>query len=312
MSHDASLVVFNDREIVYATQTGSKDLTQSVINSALKYGKPERIYFYEKPWLKKTRQLYAGQYSLLTKESPTRYMRRFYKDAPKSTTTSHHLSHAAAGYYTSPFRSAAVLVLDSIGEWDTITMWEGTGTSLQRLWGHQYPHSLGIWYSAMTQRVGLVPQQDEGKFTQIANNGDADKYYDIIRQDFIEAMPSMSDARVLFKRNCHRGCRDWRPDLNTVQDIADIAAATQRIFEKIVDKLLQVVLNKTSTPNLVLVGGCAFNRPAVKLADKYFKNTWVLPNPGDASSSIGCVLAHTRNFTDVSGVFDGVKLCLEK
>ena len=312
MSHDASIAVFDGSTLVYATQTGSKDLSQTIVDRALAYGKPNKIYFYEKPLLKKTRQLYAGQYTLLSKESPTTYMRKFYKDAPRSTTTSHHLSHAGAGYYTSPFKHAAVLVLDSIGEWDTITMWEGNESKLTRLWGQRYPHSLGIWYSAMTQRVGLTPQVDEGKFTQISADGDANKYYNLIMQDFIERMPNIADPRVLFKRNCHRGCRDWRTDLNTVQDVADIAAATQRIFEEIVDKLMHSIAIKTNADNLVLVGGCAFNRPAVKLSDKYFNNTWVLPNPGDASSSIGCVLAHTRNFLDVSNVYSGVKLCLEK
>jgi carbamoyltransferase len=321
MSHDASLAVFSDDGLEFAAHSerysrikNDKNLHHDLLAEALEFGEPDRIYFYENTFLKKTRQLYAGQYTLLSKESPTTYMRKFLPTAPKSTSTSHHLSHAAAGYYTHPFKTneAAVLVLDSIGEWDTITMWEGNGSKLTRLWGQRYPHSLGIWYSAMTQRVGLTPQVDEGKFTQISSNGDANKYYNLIMQDFIERMPTISDPRILFKRNCHRGCRDWRTDLNTVQDVADIAAATQRIFEEIVDKLMHSIAIKTNANNLVLAGGCAFNRPAVKLADKYFNNTWVLPNPGDASSSIGCVLAHTRNFLDVSNVYSGVKLCLEK
>ena len=168
MSHDASLAVFVDNKLRYARRTqqytnvvNDKTLCLPLIADALQLGKPKQVYFYEQPWLKKTRQLWAGQYTLLGKESPTRYMRGLWKDAPKSTTVSHHLSHAAAGYYTSSFNDAAVLVMDSIGEWNTITIWEGRDGELTRKFSQNYPHSIGIWYSAMTQRVGLQPQTQE-------------------------------------------------------------------------------------------------------------------------------------------------------
>jgi len=266
MAHDASLAVFNDNGLEFAAHSerysrikNDKNLHPDLITEALEYGKPDRIYFYEKPWLKKTRQLYAGQYTLLGKESPTTYMRKFYKDAPRCTTTSHHLSHAAAGYYTNPFdrANAAVLVLDSIGEWDTVSIWEGKGTKLRKRWSQRYPHSVGIWYSAMTQRIGLKPQEHEYILMGMAAIGDADKYYDLVKQDFIEKMPSTKDPRVLFKRNCHRGCLDWRTDLNTIQDYADIAAATQRIYEEIFEQFVKATSELVDSKNLVLMGGCA-------------------------------------------------------
>tara|TARA_R110001606_G_scaffold390937_1_gene558292 strand:- start:429 stop:1127 length:699 start_codon:yes stop_codon:yes gene_type:complete len=222
-------------------------------------------------------------------------MRGLWKDAPKSTTVSHHLSHAAAGYYTSSFNDAAVLVMDSIGEWNTITIWEGRDGELTRKFSQNYPHSVGIWYSAMTQRIGLQPQIQEHIVSEMALVGNSDRYYELIKSEFIKKMPSTSDPRLLFKRNCHRGCRDWRPELNTVQDLTDIAAATQRIFAEIVDSLVVCSLKLTHSKNIVLMGGCSMNKVCRESADKYFDKTWIMPSPGDASSALGCVLAHTKS-----------------
>lgn len=302
MSHDASIAVFEDAEFRWAKRTqqytnvvNDKTLCTSIIEDALAFGKPQKIYFYEQPWLKKTRQAWAGQYTLLRKQSPTTYMRNFVKDLPKSTTVSHHLSHAAAGYYTSSFDDAAVLVMDSIGEWNTITIWEGTDCELERRFVQNYPHSIGIWYSAMTQRVGLKPQIQEHMITEMAQVGNSDRFYQLIKHEFIKKMPSIDDPRLLFKRNCHRGCRDWRPELNTVQDLTDIASATQRIFAEIVDLLIVCSLRLTSSKNIVLMGGCAMNSVCRESANKYFDKTWIMPSPGDASSALGCVLAHTKS-----------------
>ena len=94
MAHDASLAVFNDKQLVFAAHAerysrvkNDKHLNQAIIDEALEFGKPDKIYFYERPWLKKTRQLYSKQYTLLGKESPTTYIRRFHNKAPSCTTT---------------------------------------------------------------------------------------------------------------------------------------------------------------------------------------------------------------------------------
>jgi carbamoyltransferase len=314
MSHDASLAVFSDDGLEFAAHSerysrvkNDKNLHPDLIAEALKYGHPDKIYFYENTFLKKTRQLYAGQYTLLGKESPTTYMRKFLPTAPKNTSTSHHLSHAAAGYYTHPFKNneAAVLVLDSIGEWDTVSIWKGKDTKLKKQWSQRYPHSVGIWYSAMTQRIGLKPQEHEYILMGMAAIGDPDKYYELVKMDFIEQLPTLQDPRVLFKRNCHRGCLDWRVDLNSVQDYADIAAATQRIYEEIFDRYCMITASKTQCTNLVLMGGCVLNCVANPIATKYFDNVWIMPNPGDAGSAIGCVLAHRREFMEFPHAFTG-------
>ncbi len=305
MAHDASLAVFSDTGLEFAAHAerysrikNDKHLNQDIINEALAYGKPDKIYFYEQPWLKKTRQLYSKQYALLKKESPTTYIRKFLKDAPKCTTTSHHLSHSAYAYYTGPYEHTLILVIDSIGEWETVSIWSGEDGELKKLWSQHYPDSIGIWYSAMTQRIGLKPQEHEYILMGMAAIGDKDRLYLDIKRDFIEKTPTSYHPFTIFRRNCHRGCLDWRPDLNTPQDFADIAAATQRIYEEIFVDLVRSAYFMTDAKysNIILVGGCALNCVANPLAELFFKNVHVPANPGDAGSAVGSVLAHTKQF----------------
>ena len=314
MAHDASLAVFTDTGLEFAGHAerysrvkNDKHLNQSIIDEALQYGKPDSICYYERPWLKKTRQLYAKQYTLLGKQSPTTYIRKFLKDAPKCTTTSHHLSHSAYAYYTGPYDRAVILVVDSIGEWDTVSIWTGEKGKLKKLWSQSYPDSIGIWYSAMTQRIGLKPQEHEYILMGMSAIGDKDRLYDDIKYDFIEKTPTSYHPHTVFKRNSHRGCLDWRPDLNTPQDYADIAAAVQRIYEEIFTELCRSAYFMTDAKysNIIIAGGCALNCVANPLAGEFFTNVHVPANPGDAGSAIGCVLAQTKQFLDMPHAFLG-------
>ena len=282
MSHDASLAVFSEHGLEFAAHSerysrvkNDKHLDPQLIQEAIDlHGKPDEIFYYERPLLKKTRQLYAKQYTLLGKESPTTYMRKYLKDAPKSTTVSHHLGHAAYAYYTGTFDRTLVLVIDSIGEWETVSLWSGEDGKLKKLWSQNYPHSIGIWYSAMTQRIGLKPQEHEYILMGMAAVGDPDRLYADIKRDFIEKTPVSYSPETRFKRDCHRGCLDWRPDLNTPQDYADIAAATQRIYEEIFVELCRSAYFMTDGKydSIILAGGCALNCVANPLAELLFKN----------------------------------------
>ena len=312
MAHDASLAVFDKKKLIFAAHSerysrvkNDKHLNRGILNDALQFGEPEEIYFYEKPGLKKTRQLYAGQYNLLNKPSPTTVLHQLYKNPPNIKCTSHHHSHAAAGYFTSNFDEAAVLCVDSIGEWETASIWIGYRNELKKVWSQRYPNSVGIWYSAMTQRIGLKPQEHEYILMGMAAIGDPDRLYKDIKNDFILQMPSEQDGKVKFKINCHRGCRNWRTDLNTPQDYADIAAATQKLYENIFEGMLQYTSKITNMYNLVLMGGCALNCVSNSIAYNYFDNVWVMPNPGDAGSAVGCVLAHWSHHIDWPGPYLG-------
>jgi carbamoyltransferase len=142
----------------------------------------------------------------------------------------------------------------------------------------------------MTQRCFLKPNEEEYILMGMAAYGNPDRLYDRIRNDFFN---DNSNKLVALKGNLHRGCQSWAPDL-TVNDIFDIAAATQRIYESYFDKIISKAKALTGSVNLVIMGGCALNCSANPIAFKHFKNVWIMPNPGDAGSSIGAVLAKTK------------------
>jgi carbamoyltransferase len=111
-------------------------------------------------------------------------------------------------------------------------------------------------------------------------------------RDFIYFPHWTEGDLIKFRQNLHKGCKDWRPDLTTEQDMFDIAAATQAVYETIFDHILNYAKRLVGSDNLVLMGGCALNCSANPIAYKYFKNVYIMPNPGDAGSAIGAVLAH--------------------
>ena len=107
----------------------------------------------------------------------------------------------------------------------------------------------------MTQRIGLKPQEDEYILMGMAAYGDPDRFYNDIYNDLIE----FNGKIVKCKQNLHRGCLWWKPEYNSPQDILDIAAATQKVYTEIFESLLQMARLKTTSNNLVLMGGCALN-----------------------------------------------------
>lgn len=295
LSHDASLAVFRDDQLVFAGHSerysrvkNDKHLNSGIVNDALQWGVPDRVFFYERPLLKRTRQLFAGQFDLVRAQLPSTYLREFV-NVP-ITYCDHHESHAAAGFFTSGYESAAILCVDSIGEWETLSIWRAFDSSMRKVFTQDYPHSVGIWYSAMTQRIGLKPQEHEYILMGMAALGDPDRFYEEIKSQFIRKMPTQKDPRTLFNWNLHRGCGWWKPEL-TEADYPDVAAATQRIFEEIYDGLLAYTRAATGQTRLVLMGGCALNCVGNNLALKHFEQVWIMPNPGDAGSAIGAVLA---------------------
>lgn len=292
-SHDAALAVFCDEKLVFASHSerfsgkkNDKDLCPELINYACNnfYGMPDRVVWYENPFKKTVRQLIAGQgWKWLENDIPIYLARYGIIDTPV-TYVNHHHSHAAAGYFTSPFDNACVLVIDAIGEFETLTIWKATGNKLKKLYSKRFPDSIGLFYSAMTQRVGLKPLEDEYVLMGMAAYGNA-SLHDTVSDDFIKDYSAFT-----FKKNLHRGCIDWAPQL-IVNDSFEIASATQHVYEQLFDRVLHKAKELTGSSNLVLMGGCALNCTANRITGKYFENTWIMPNPGDAGSAIGAVLA---------------------
>lgn len=332
--HDAAIAVFDDLRLVWAAHSertsGVKNdghLNYTQVTQALEFGPPSEIHWYETPWLKRMRQLYAGQYRTAFKgPSLHAYLLKhgfetscgnrleddlfdFDKSLIYTTlqTHQHHHSHAAAGYYTSKFYDAAVVVIDAIGEFETFTVWQGNGDRLEKKFSQHYPNSIGLWYSAMTQRIGLKPNEEEYILMGWAAIGDPARYFDRIMQDFFQPLKPGS-MRVKLKKNLHRGCRDWAPELNTVQDYADIAAATQAVYEHVFEHIMREVSAHTGQRNLVLMGGCALNCVANGIAYRYFDDVWIMPNPGDAGSAVGAVLAGVQKHISWPGAYLGYEI----
>ena len=309
-SHDAALSVFSEDGLEFASHSerfsGVKNdphLNDKLINYAKQWGEPDEVIWYERPFVKTLRQLRAGQGWNYNENNIKSYLKGYGISAPIKY-TSHHHSHAAAGYYTSPFSDATVVCIDSIGEFETLTVWEGKGSKLKKKWSHSYPHSIGLWYSAMTQRVGLKPNEDEYILMGMAAYGDPRRLW----RDMYEMLDYVDGPDVVFKKNFHRGCLDWRKDLHTEQDYFDIAAATQKTYEFMLEQILAWASKKTSSRNLVLMGGCALNCAANSLAYKYFDNVWIMPDPSDAGSAIGCVLAHRKEHMPMDHAYLGYNI----
>jgi carbamoyltransferase len=286
LNHGSSIAVFNDN--IYTQYTYNSDtLSIGEIHDLFrKHGEPDRIFWYERPWIKKARQLYAGQYKTAfdTSTIPRIHLAKCDLAHIPVTYTSHHASHAAAGYYTSPYDECAVIVLDAIGEFESATIWHGSNNQLKKVWSRSYPNSLGLFYSAFTHLCGLTPVQDEGKLEKLSAEGDPKQYYDTVK-DYI-------GGDLILTRNLHRGVRDWPYEIKDEQDIKDIAAAVQRVFEEEISGIVGLARWFINSDNLVFMGGCAMNRGARKMID--YAKVWTLPNPGDPSSSIGAVAYHTK------------------
>lgn len=312
-SHDASLAVFKKHvagltdhyvtDLLWASLAkdfsgvaNDPDPNWTQIEVAKQsFGPPNKIIWYERPFLKTLRQWTAGQGWLAVENDIKKYLRRWDLNVPIEY-TQHHLSHAAYAYYTQPHDDCAVICLDSIGEFETLTIWHGKNNKLKKIHSQGYPHSLGLFYSAMTQRVGLVPQQDEYMIGLYAEKGDPLKYQRMICDELIQINQDSRKPYIKMRENLHRGCMWWRPELNTEQDMYDLAAATQSIFEWCVKILSNYAHWKTNGGKAIaFAGGGALNRKAIDKIKSEWDNCWVPPNPGDPGSCVGAVLAKERN-----------------
>jgi carbamoyltransferase len=251
--HDAAVCLLHDDKIHYAS---SSERYSGIKNDkwihkdqlpATRINKPDVVSYYEKPFLKNLRRWYAGQ--------------RWQKPRSKyDVNFGHHESHAAAGYYTAPFDDCNILVIDAIGEWDTISIWEGKDNKLKKIKSWKYPYSLGLLYSAITHRIGLKPNEDEYITMGMAAFGEP-------RYDLTE---------LLWKNN-HKGVGQiWSGAKNE-----DLAASVQDLYEREFLKLVE----QCSKKNLVIMGGCALN--CVANSKIQGKNIWIMPSPGDAGSALG-------------------------
>ena len=288
--HDAgATLISNQGDILFAGHaerySGLKndpDINQELINDALSYGDPQMLAWYENPWLKKTRQIYSGEWRKIFSPSPTKYAKQFgltqYMEYHR-----HHKSHAAAGFQTSPFENAKVVVVDAIGEWDTISIWDASYdiygfAKYKLLFRQKYPHSIGLFYSAITDYVGLKPMEDEYILMGMAAYGGI---YETAYKKCLEMISSVNQQT--FKDNLHAGIPEniFPEGL----DKFDIAAGAQIVTEQLLENLFR--RHVKFTDNVVFMGGVALNCVANSKLRPYYNGWWIMPNPGDCGSSLG-------------------------
>jgi carbamoyltransferase len=279
-SHDASISMIKDGEILFASHAERYSKQKNdwyngheIVLDALNYGTPTHIAYYEKPYLKKSRLLLKGGSGDWKPNFPMDLPVKYFK---------HHYSHACAGYYTSKFTDAVIVVLDSIGEYNTSTVWVGEGELISLKYKQNYPVSFGLFYSAFTQLVGLMPNQEEYILMGMAAYGDYKKYYRKVDGYF----PNHNKQ----KYNFHKGITDWG-FIESEQDKFDIAAAVQFVYEQRLSEFMHMAYSITGKDNLVFMGGCALNSSANTLLWNIFSDVWIMPNPGDSGSSLGAAAA---------------------
>lgn len=234
------------------------------------------------------------------------------KQFPKLLFTEHHQAHAASAFFPSPYKKAAVLCLDGVGEWAATSVWVGEGNRLTPQWEIQFPHSLGLLYSAFTFYIGFKVNSGEYKLMGLAPYGQP-KYVDLILDNLIDIkedgtfrldMKYFNFAAGLtmisqrFESVFGHPARKSESDLT--QFHMDIARSIQVVTEDIVVKLAKSIRREFDIDYLCLAGGVALNCVANgKLQkDSGFKDVWVQPAAGDAGSSLGAALSCWYEYLD--------------
>lgn len=216
----------------------------------------------------------------------------------------HHVSHAASAFYPSPFQNAAILTVDGVGEWATTTIGCGKGEKIEILEEIDYPHSLGLLYSAFTSFCGFKVNSGDYKFMGLAPYGEP-IYYDRIKKDIIDIRSDGSFRLNMEYFDFHKGKYmistkmeelfggpRRMPESRITRREMDIAASVQKVTEEILLLLAHHAKELTGADNLVLAGGVALNCVANGkiLNEKIFNRIWVQPAAGDAGGALGCAL----------------------
>lgn len=301
-THDAAVAVVHEGEILFAAHSerysgikGDPNLDDVLLLEAQR-SLPWHVDFdcaayYERPWARYFRQVYSGEkfipseqdYSIKLPVKMGKIPMEYYN---------HHQSHAAAAFQTSPFYSATCVVVDAIGEFDCITLWDARYDNkgiaqYKKIWSKSYPNSIGLLYSAVTAKLGLRPMDEEYIVMGMAAYGNAihvKEINDSISDDFD------------FEHNFHAGLPERF--CKGASDY-DLAASVQFVTEHLLLKVFEKARYLGMSNNYVYGGGCALNCLAnTNLISPLFMegdNFWIMPNPGDAGAALGAAaLAYGR------------------
>ena len=337
--HDSAAALVNDGRIVAAAQeerfTRKKHDACFPVNAVqycldevgIKLTDVEVITFYDKPLVKFERLLetyltYAPRgfrsflaampiwlkEKLLLKTTLKRELAKLadckQSDLPKLFFAEHHQSHAASAFYPSPYEKAAVMCLDGVGEWATSSVWMGDGNKLEAKWEIDFPHSLGLLYSAFTYYTGFKVNSGEYKLMGLAPYGEP-KYVDLIYDHLIDLkedgtfkldMKYFNYAAGLTMTNSNFdklfGGPPRKPESQISQKEMDIARSIQVVTEDVVLRLANTVKKELDVDYLCMAGGVALNCVANGriLREGPFKDIWIQPAAGDAGGALGAAL----------------------
>tara|TARA_B100000886_G_scaffold62688_1_gene38888 strand:+ start:6428 stop:8266 length:1839 start_codon:yes stop_codon:yes gene_type:complete len=338
--HDSAATILIDGKIIAAAQEErftrikhDKSYPFNAIEFVLKYAKIkfsdiDAIVFFEKPFLKFERLLetyvafaprgfisFCKAMPIWLKEKLFQKNLLFnkfkehdknFKDQSKIYFSDHHLSHAASAFYPSPFEEAIILTADGVGEWATTTVSIGKGNNVKIKKEIQFPHSLGLLYSAFTYYTGFKVNSGEYKLMGLAPYGlpiyedkIKDHLVDIkddgsfhLDQSFFNYATGLTMTSNKFDKLFGQKPRDPKNEQLT-QFHMDIAASIQKVTEEIMIKLAKSIRAEYKISNLCLAGGVALNCVANGkiLNENIFENIWVQPAAGDAGGSLGAALA---------------------
>ena len=338
--HDSAAALIRDGEIIAAAQEErfsrkkhDARFPKNAIAYCLKEAKIDlreldRIVFYDKPLVKFERLLetylaYAPQgFRSFLAAMPIWLKEKLYlktmlkrdlaaiancktNKLPSLLFTEHHQSHAASAFFPSPFQKAAVLCLDGVGEWATTSVWLGDGNELTPQWEIDFPHSLGLLYSAFTYYTGFKVNSGEYKLMGLAPYGEP-KYVDKIlnylidlkddgtfrlNMDYFSYTVGLTMTNKKFDQLFEGPPRQAEGKLT--QREMDIAASIQVVTEEVVLRLSRTVKKELDVDYLCLAGGVALNCVANGriLREGIFKDIWIQPAAGDAGGALGAALA---------------------
>lgn len=223
--------------------------------------------------------------------------------------TTHHTSHAASAFFPSPFDQAAILTLDGVGEWNTTTIGKGDGNRIEMLKKIDFPHSLGLLYSAFTYFTGFKVNSGEYKLMGLAPYGEP-IYADKIKEHLIDIKDDGSfrlnmeyfgylDSNLMISQKFEKlfdgPAREGESRITKRE--MDLAASIQVVTEEVVLKIARTARELTGMKNLVLAGGVALNCVAngKLLKEKIFEDIWIQPASGDAGGALGAALLATHH-----------------
>ncbi len=237
----------------------------------------------------------------------------------------HHESHAASAFYPSPFKNAAFLTIDGVGEWTTTSYGTGNGNDLNILAELKFPHSLGLLYSAFTYYTGFRVNSGEYKVMGLAPYGEP-KYKNMILKELVDLKEDGSfKLNMKYFKFCYGltmtnsrfhslfGASPRKPETELTRHHMDIARSLQDVTEEIVLRMARHIKKETAQKNLCLAGGVALNCVAngKLLRAGLFENIWIQPASGDAGGALGAALFTWHKYLgkarDINCNFDSQK-----